>query len=347
MNKIILLSDIHFGVNKNSEIFLNSSLEFFIEQLRPYMYKNKIYDMYILGDVYENRTNINVHISDEVYKLFNTEFKDFNITILIGNHDIYYKTTNDVHSLKLLNHLDNVNIIDTIETINIKGTDVMFCPWVVDYNDISIHDEFEKTSADVLFGHFDIIGFNLNKTNISSVGLQAEDFSNFKKVFSGHYHTPSSKRIGSTEIIYCGSPYQTNRNDIDEAKGFIVLNLDTLRYKRVENDVSIKFIEIEYPEIPDEELIKGNIVDAIITIEKSEIKGNLIDKYLETIEKMKPLELNPSLNIIVNEHSDLDIEANNINSVKDLFETYINNTDDINDKEDILNLINDIHDEVS
>ncbi len=346
MNKTVLISDIHFGVNKNSEIFLESSLLFFKKQLLPYMNDNNITRLFILGDVYENRTAINVHVSNEVHKLFAVDFANIEIIILIGNHDIYYKTTNEVHSLKTLNLLDNVRIVDEIETININGVDILWCPWVVDYSDTSIISEFEKSPAKLLFGHFDIVGFNLNKTRISSIGLHPEDFTKFKKVFSGHYHTPSSKRIGSTEIIYCGSPYQTNRNDLGEDKGFIVLNLDTLRYKRISNNVSIKYIEVEYPEIPDAEVVEGNIVDAIITIEKEEAQGDVIDKYLESIEKLKPLELNPSLNIIIHEHSDFDITANNINSVKDLFETYINNTDAIDNKEDILYLINDIHDSV-
>ena len=346
-SKVAIVSDIHFGVNKNSELFLNSSIKFFTEEFVPYLISEEISTILILGDVFDNRNNINVKVSDEVYNLFINVLHKFKIYILIGNHDIYYKTSNDVHSLKLLNHLENVEVIDKVCHIELFGVNTMFCPWVFDYNDNDLINTFENSTAEVLFGHFDIVGFALNSTRVSLEGLNAEVFHGFKKVFSGHYHTPSSKKFGKTEIVYIGSPYQMTRNDKNESKGFVVLNLDSLRYKRVPNTVSTKFIEVEYPEIPDSKDIAGNIIDVLITIHKKDLAGNIIDKYVEKIEKMSPAEkVNVVLNVISDNNSDFDNIKNKITSIKDLIELYINNDKDIEDKGEILRIIMDIYDEV-
>lgn len=346
--KVAIVSDIHFGVNKNSELFLNSSLKFFKEQFVPYLKKFEIGHILVLGDVFDNRNTINVKISDEVFNLFEKTFEDFEVTILIGNHDIYYKTSNEVHSLKALRHLPNVDVIDTIRHKEIYGVKTLFCPWIVDYEDETIVHVLETSDSDILFGHFDIVGFALNRTRVSTEGLHPEVFSKFKKVFSGHYHTPSSKRVGKTEIAYIGSPYQMNRNDIDEPKGFIVLNLETLRYKRIVNDVSVKFVEVDYPEVPSKSYIEGNIVDAIITIDKKDLVGNVVDKYIEKLEKLNPIErVNVVLNVNNDNHSDFDNIKAGMNSIPDLIEMYINNDNDIDDKSKVLNKVMEIYEEVT
>ena len=347
--KVCLVSDIHFGVNKNSELFLNSSIRFFRDQLVPYLEKEEITHILVLGDVFDNRNSINVRISDEVHRVFGEILGDFDVTILIGNHDIYYKTSNNVHSLKFLDLLPNVEVIDQLCYKEIFGIKTMFCPWIFDYNDPHIAEMFETTESDVLFGHFDIIGFALNRTRVSTEGLQPESFSKFKKVFSGHYHTPSSKRIGKTEIAYIGSPYQMTRNDRNEPKGVIILNLETLRYKRVLNETSIEFFEVEYPEIPNKEDVEGNIVDAVITIDKKDIIGNVIDKYVEKIEKMNPVEkVNVVMNVISENSSDFDeLKHGKMNSIPDLIELYINNDNEIDNKEIVLNTIMEIYEEVN
>lgn len=347
-SNVAIVSDIHFGVNKNSELFLNSSIKFFTEEFVPYLKAENISTILILGDVFDNRNNINVRINDEVYNLFINVLNEFKIYILIGNHDIYYKTSNDVHSLKLLNHLENVEVIDKVCNIELFGVNTMFCPWVFDYNDPQLVSAFEESTSDVLFGHFDIVGFSLNSTRVSTEGLKSDVFHGFKKVFSGHYHTPSSKKFGKTEIVYVGSPYQMTRNDKNETKGFIILDLKSLKYQRVANTVSTTFVEVEYPEIPDEEEIRGNIVDALISINKKDLTGNIVDKYVEKLENLHPAEkVNVILNVISDHLSDFDNIKNKITSIKDLIELYINNDNDIENKDEILKIIMNIYEEVN
>jgi DNA repair exonuclease SbcCD nuclease subunit len=243
--------------------------------------------------------------------------------------------------------LDNVDVIDEITNKNICGVDVLLCPWLVDYNCDKIAEKFEETKSEILFGHFDIVGFALNATRVSSEGFDPEVFSKFKKVFSGHYHTPSSKLIGKTEIIYVGSPYHMNRNDVGEHKGFLVLDMETYLYNRVVNNVSLKFVQAEYPYLPEPSDVCGNIVDALVTIRQQDLIGNSVDKYIEKIEKMNPAEkVNIVMNVIPEQHSDFENIKCDINSIPDIIELYINNDVEIDNKFEILTEIMNIYDEV-
>jgi len=346
-NNICLVSDIHFGVNKNSEIFLESSMNYFRDELVPYLQEHNISTIAILGDLFDNRNTINVRIIDEVNNLFSNILKDFTVYILVGNHDTYYKTSIDVHSLKFLSYLDNVEIIDNITYKTIMGKNILFCPWIVDYEDSNVINTLVEPETDLLFGHFDIIGFSLNSTRVSTIGLDVDVFENYKKVFTGHYHKPSSKQIGTTEIVYIGSPYQMDRNDKNEDKGVIILNLDTLKYERVYNTTSIKFIEVKYPDVPSEDTINGNIVDVIIDIDKDDIVGDVIEKYSKSIEELSPIS---RVNVHVNVKDDIDVDmssvGDNISSIPDLVKIYIDNDDEIENKSKILKHIMEIYNEV-
>lgn len=347
MKKIALISDVHFGVNKNSEMFLKNSLNYFKNEFVPYLKENGITKIYVLGDLYENRTSINVRVNSEVYHLFTDILSDFEITITLGNHDLFYNNTTDVHSLKYLNNFKNIRIVDKPVVEDIYGTKVLLCPWITDYNDSKITKLFKNSEAEVLFGHFDIIGFSLNNFKINTdVGFSIKDFINFKKVFTGHYHKFSSKKIKETEIVYLGSPYQTNRNDLNDDKGFIVLDMETIKYERILNKTSIKYIDIQYPNIPTEKEINGNIITLHINIDKKDIVGDVIEKYIAKIEGMNPVDkVNINLNIH-NDEASTDILQKGITSVEDLMEMYVNDNDSITDKEEILKIVKEIYNEV-
>ncbi len=348
--KVCLVSDIHFGVNKNSEMYLASAIRYFRDELVPYLEKEGIKDLIILGDVFDNRNNINVKINDDVYYLFKETFADFRVTLLIGNHDIYYKNSNEIHSLKYLSHLDNIDVIEDVCYREFHGVPVLMCPWIYDYKDTATLHKLSTCDSNIIMGHFDIVGFQLNRTTVSTEGLSPDVFG-AKKVFSGHYHTPSSKKVGKTEIIYVGSPYQMTRNDKNETKGCIILNVESLRYKRIPNTTSIEFVEVEYPEVPEAEYVEGNIVDAIIKIKKKDLTGNLVDKYVESIEALNPIDrVNIVLNIESEESGGFDEDIHgNMSSLPDLFEMYINNDPEIDDedKATYLHSILDIYNEVN
>jgi len=157
--KIALIADTHFGVRKGSKVFYQSQERYFNLQLIPMLKERNITELFILGDLWDNREALNNKVQNVVYHIFEDLHKlGINVTILIGNHDTQYKNSIDTHTLKYIGLFDNVKVINEITEINIDGLDITLFPW-------QTTDEFTQRSykADVAFGHFDISGCLLNK----------------------------------------------------------------------------------------------------------------------------------------------------------------------------------------
>src|SRR6218665_230302 len=96
---IAVIADIHLGLKRASEKWHNIHIDWakwFVKQLK----KLKIKHVVISGDWFHYRDDINVstlHTANLILDLF----KDFNIIILTGNHDCYYKDSSKINSLSV------------------------------------------------------------------------------------------------------------------------------------------------------------------------------------------------------------------------------------------------------
>ena len=112
MNDIAILADVHFGYS-NYE-FLDSELRFFREVMIPELKRRGIKKIIQLGDLFENRRHLDVYVMNKIHDLFENDLKDFDIYIFFGNHDVFYKNSNEIHSFKFLKKFKNVTVIETI-----------------------------------------------------------------------------------------------------------------------------------------------------------------------------------------------------------------------------------------
>lgn len=341
MNKVVLISDLHFGVHKNSDIFLNNQVNYFNNEFIPYLLENKIEKIFILGDVFDNRSAINVKVQNECLNFFKRlDCHKIRSYILIGNHDCYYTDQTKVNSVNILREFEFVTIIDNIDYFDINGKKLCLASWQTNNDFIP-----KLKKSDICFGHFDIVGFNFSKYRVSEIGINAIQFTDyFKLVFSGHYHTRSIKEIGNTKIIYLGAPYHITRNDIDELKGFCVLDLDTLEYEFIDSKNTIKFVSLKYPNVFTEELVQNNIVD--IEVDYNESYNDIdIQKYIKKIELFKPV-ITPKVK--VNNKFVIDSDISKLDtlqlSVIQLIHEYLNIIE-IKDKEIILNILTELYNE--
>jgi DNA repair exonuclease SbcCD nuclease subunit len=279
--KIALISDLHFGCRKGSKVFYESQKRYFETEFIPLLEEKNITELYILGDLWDNRESINAKVQNVVFHIFErlAELK-INITILIGNHDTQYKTNIETHTLKYLSLFPNIKVIDQITDVDIDGLGVTLFPWQVD--DMFTVRTYENRIA---FGHFDISGCLLNKTTVQEGGTgQSFFWKNFDKTFSGHFHTQSHYDGPQGQTIdYIGSPYHLNRNDIDTDKGFMILDTDTLEFERFNSTTPLKYIKVKYPLDISEIDIPNNIIDVHVTISDKFNSKNLT-KYVQSIE---------------------------------------------------------------
>jgi DNA repair exonuclease SbcCD nuclease subunit len=342
MNKIAILTDLHFGIRKNSDIYTESQIRFIKKQFIPYLKEHNIKKIFILGDIFDNRSSVDTKIHNIVFDLFHDDLSDFDITILIGNHDTYYNSSTNINSVKFLSKFKNITLIEKTTLISIDNKNIMLAPWIVDQTNF-IQEITDKT-FDACFGHFDFKGFHFNKTKVSEDGIDGSIFknNNCKKIFSGHFHIRSKQKFNDYEIVYIGSPYQLDRGDSDEERGFTILDLNNLEYEHIDNNQSMKFIKIKYPQEITKEMIDGNSIDICIKYDDAYNEKD-IDEYVNKISKYNPA-FNPLI-IIETENeinNEIDLNKFNINSIKDLIKEYID-TLEIKNKDEIYKIMTELY----
>jgi len=221
---VLLLTDIHFGRKNYRLNIVDDTIKFYKMVIDKYKVKNII----ILGDVWHNRTYIDWFIFNKVNEFFRyIKEKDINVTILIGNHDSYYKSTISINSLSYLRDMFNFNIIDEDTEFIINGKKGLLVPWIPE-----IKFKKDPSKYDIIFGHFEIKGAPLTKGIKSEGGNNKNIFKN-TKIISGHYHIKSDMYLGTSE--------QHDFGDFNEKKGVHILK-PNFELEFIENKIAPKYI---------------------------------------------------------------------------------------------------------
>jgi DNA repair exonuclease SbcCD nuclease subunit len=346
---ILLLTDTHFGVRNFNKSIFDEQLEYFHKIVFPYILDNNIKEVVHLGDLFDNRQNIEVLFLDYVYKKFISFFNEnkINLHLISGNHDIYYKNTNEINSLEIFkSEYIKVYSEPKIYEKNIENYNIAIIPWL-GKNEITFNRKY-----DIILGHFEFKDFYLNSKIIAREGYNSDKISEYAKiVLSGHYHIKSN----SKNVYYLGSPYQLDWNDFDSVKGFHII--DNHRLKFIPNNFSTKFLKIYYNETNEkidikisglepnkvinadidniEKIIKNNWIK-IITF--NIINRNLFDIFYENIlskNQKSRIEIFSHNELKLNdENIDLDIESINIeNNIKDYISKFLDSYIQTNNKD--------------
>jgi len=295
--KILLITDQHFGVRNDNQSFINLYKKFYGEIVIPFIKASGITDVVALGDTFDKRRSVNFMSLSEAREMWFDPLRDMNVsmTMLVGNHDIYYKNTLRINApAELLAGYKNIRVVDSPTTINYDGLDILFLPWICDENRDGAFGEIENSSARVCMGHLELNGFEAHPGHVMENGLDRDIFSKFDKVFSGHYHMKSSH----SNVNYLGNPYQLYWNDYGCKRGFHVFDTDTLKTTFYRNpfDMFHKLYYNDGLDIPDN--LQGTFVKLIV-----EDKGDFV-KFDHTVKQLQEYGL-ADLKII----EDLNIEV--------------------------------------
>lgn len=293
MNKIAIINDTHFGVRNDSSFFLEKCLSYFENTVFPYIKENNITQMIHLGDFFDRRKYINFNTLSEVRRRFLEKIpKNVHFHIILGNHDTFYKNTNDVNSLKeLFRGYSNITLYDTPSTIEINGLNISLIPWINDSNKVEYYDYIQNCSSSILMGHFEIMGFEVINGVKHHSGITESAFNKFEMVLSGHFHIKQSRK----NIHYLGTQYQMNFGDANTLKGFHILNTNTRELEFIENVDNI-FNIIYYDDSSIiENILNGNISQYknsfIKVIVKCKNKPFLFDKYINNLYSIETQEI--------------------------------------------------------
>ena len=244
MMRVALINDTHAGARGDSSIFNEFFFKFWENTFFPYLKENNITHICHLGDVVDRRKFINFVTLNSWRKRFFDVLKNEGITmdVIVGNHDVYFRNTNEVNAMnELFYGYDNIKVyIDPID-IDYDGLSVALVPWINSSNYEKSIEFLSKTKSQVVFGHFEIAGFEMDRGNISHGGLDRKLFNRFDTVLSGHFHHKSS----SGNITYLGNQYEITWADSGDQRGFHVIDTDTREVEFVPNPHTI-FHKISY-----------------------------------------------------------------------------------------------------
>ena len=235
--KIALIADTHWGARNDSPAFINYFNKFYDEVFFPYLQENNIKTLIHLGDVVDRRKFINHNTAYNFKLKFWNKLEELNIDthIIIGNHDTYYKNTNEVNALQNLSISKNTKIYTSCETITVDNLDILLTPWICDDNmEDSLHS-IENSTAQIVMGHLEIKGFEMHKGHLNEQGLDKSLFKRFEKVLSGHFH----KKSDDGHIYYLGCPYEITWSDYKCPKGFHIFDTQTRELTRVANTLRV------------------------------------------------------------------------------------------------------------
>lgn len=170
-----------------------------------------------LGDFFDrvyNEGTLPVDILNGLMRFFSEEWC-VPMIMIPGNHD-YFDASETEHGLSPFQYASTyIRILDEPTMI---GTQ-LWVPWRRDTEELKrILDT--HSSCTVIFGHFDIVGFKLNASRVSTEGLAPSIFPEGVPVYTGHYHTPQVHG----NIRYLGSPYQLSLSEAEDEKSLLVLD---------------------------------------------------------------------------------------------------------------------------
>ena len=286
MSKVLLITDQHFGVRNDNLHYVERYRKFYTEVVLPKIDEEGITEILNLGDTFDRRKSCNFASLEAAKDMWFRPLQERGIkqTILLGNHDIYYKNTLRVNSPDLLlGEFDNIEIIYSPGERVIGGKLMMLIPWICEENKQACWEAINDTDAKYCMGHFELNGFDPIPGYTMTHGDDPSPFKKFKMVCSGHYHVKSSK----SNIRYLGNPCQLYWNDYDQERGFHILNnngsltfhtnpFDTFHKIYYNDDLSLSPVDIKR--------LEGMYVKVIVEDKKDQVKFDSIVRRLQAAD---------------------------------------------------------------
>jgi DNA repair exonuclease SbcCD nuclease subunit len=291
--KIAILTDTHYGARKGSK-YLHDYFEIFYKNIFfPTLEEHGIKTVIHMGDAFDSRKSIDYQSLEWAKRVVFEPLKHFDVHMIVGNHDCYFKNTNHVNSPSLLlQNYSNIKTYSSPQTTKIGGLDIMMLPWICSENYDETLKEIKKSKAEIAMGHLELQGFRVNRNLVMEEhGIDPKIFDKFTKVFSGHYHT----RSDNGKIFYLGNTYEMYWNDVNDTRGFHIFDTETLEHTPINNPYKL-FYNVYYEDTPyqmfDTTEYANKIVKVIVR-KKSKPKDfeKFIDKlYTVGIQDLKIIE---------------------------------------------------------
>ena len=304
--KIGIFTDSHYGAKKGSK-HLHDYFELFYKNVFfPTLEEHEIKNVIHMGDVFDSRKSIDYQSLEWAKRVVFDPLKKYEVHMLVGNHDCYFKDSNHVNSPELLlQDYSNIKTYSSPTNTKIGGIDMTLIPWICSDNYDETLKVIQKSNAKIVMGHLELRGFYVNKHLVmDDHGMDSTIFSKFEKVFSGHYHT----RSDNGKIFYLGNPYEMYWSDVNDTRGFHIFDTETLIHTPVNNPYKL-FYNIYYDDTPyqtfDASKYSNKIVKVIV---RKKSKPKSFEKFIDNLYKIGVQDLKIVENFEIKEKDDFVVE---------------------------------------
>jgi len=345
--KIAILNDTHLGVRGDMVAMTEYQGRFYNEIFFPYLEEHGIKHIIHLGDYFDRRKYINFASLKANKEHFVQPMIDKGITmdLILGNHDTYFKSTNDVNSPDLLLFEENFNIVEEPVVKEYDGCNIALVPWINNENYADSVDFLLSANASTCMGHFEIEGALMFPGAVCSHGLDISYLKRFEQVYSGHFHSKSEVK----NVRYLGSQMQFTWSDYGDEKYFHIFDTEDLSMTPIHNPLKM-FEKIMYDDTEetfetitnkDYSKYEGKFVKLIVVNKENPY---WFDAMLDKLHKVNPLHLSV---VDDNKHMDLltDDEIEGVEDTLTILHKYVESLEVQGDKNQLSSLITSLYNE--
>ena len=347
--RIALITDSHFGARGDSPHFNDYFFKFWEQTFFPYIEKHDIKHIIHLGDVVDRRKFINFSILNSVRNRFikRLEKLDCTMDVLVGNHDVPYRNTNEVNAVnELFGKHDWIRTWSEPTEVVFDNTTIAYIPWINASNYQQTLEFIRNSKAKIAMGHLEISGFEMDRGNICTTGMRREEFEKFDTVYTGHFHHRST----DGHIFYLGNTYEITWADYGDMRGFHIFDTDTSEVEFIENPHRM-FHKLVYDDSIetwdsvnnyDFNELRNRIVKVVVGNKDNPV---LFEKFMERLYKVEPLDVTIVEDFTdYSELSESDV-INQADSTTEILDKYVDSIEVGVDKDRMKNVLRNIYNE--
>jgi DNA repair exonuclease SbcCD nuclease subunit len=333
--KVAIITDTHLGARSDSMVFHDYFLRFFEQVLFPWLIENNVKILIHLGDFTDRRKYINFYTLNIVRTRIMARLKELGILVIVtvGNHDTFFKNTNEVNSMQeLFSDMENIMVLTEPEEVLFDETKVLLMPWMNTANMEQSLAAIKNTDAKILMGHLELKGFIMQRGQKAEHGLDPEIFNKFNLVCSGHYHHKSDEG----NIHYLGAPYEMTFADVNDPRGFHVWEPGKDNVEFIQNPYRM-FHKLFYDDKNKElgtllkrltEKYSGTYVKVIVA---NRTNPYYFEKYLEKLFSLNPADVKIEEDLSLNE-SDTEVVVDMAEDTLTILNKYVDGLEIDSDK---------------
>jgi len=336
--KVAIITDTHYGARKGSK-HLHDYFELFYKNVFfPALEEYGVETVIHMGDAFDSRKSIDYQSLEWSKRVVFNPLKKYDVHMIVGNHDTYYKDTNEVNSPELLlQTYKNIKTYSKPTEVNVGGLDILFLPWINQENEELSFNTIKKTTCRCAMGHLELQGFRVNRSLIMEHGLQSELFEKFERVYSGHYHT----RSNDGKVFYLGNPYEMFWTDVNDTRGFHIFDTETLEHFPINNPYKM-FYNIYYEDTPyqmfDATEYENKIVKVVV---RKKSKPKDFEKFIDKLYSVGVQDLKIVENFDIQESEDFEVGEDE--NTMTILNRYIEESEVSLDKDKIKNIFQSIY----